>query len=405
MIKLRQIMMSFCLLLVLAGCQQGPSEEYVLQIEAIDNLTNQNKFEEAIALAKETLELDNQQPDVFVQLGFLYLTTGEYELAEEALNNAFEREALFKSDEIKYKAYYNMGSIKYLKNNYSEAKDYLLRAVDVNPTDSELYNAIGLCFAALKDYEQAESYYMNALEYDDTNYNTYGNLAYVFLMKKDYNRALTEINTALFHNSKVPQFYLIRADILDNLGLVEEGIRNYSEALAIFETFSEAYYGRGSLYFAQQEFLKAISDYSFAKDYGIYEGYLGMGHYYYGLGQYDDAINAYNEYLGYLESVDLEALYWIGLCYYQMESYDETVQVYEEFLSIQPEDTEVMLVLSYAYMEQNHYDKARAKLAEILELDPNHEKANEEMNFLNEHELGSDFSYQSNAIPNRNGLY
>lgn len=388
MIKLNKIWIIGVLVFILIGCSNGPSEEYIKKVELAEQLIEEGNYPEAIQVVDEAITIESSEPDAFIQKGFIHLTFGEYEEAKKALDEAFLYEESFHTDELKYKAYYNMGSLEYQLGNYDKALENFLKAVKLSGTDSDLYNAIGLCYGSKGDFEEALRYYTLALDYNNSNYNAYGNIAYIMLLNKDYDRALNEINTALNINPKVPQFYLIKGEIVKALGLSEEGILTYTAAIMQFDGFADAYYNRGGLYLENGDFLEAIKDFSMAKDYALVEGYLGMGHSYYGLGQYEESIDAFNQYLEGIEKIDLVALYWIGLSYYQLEEYDKTIQVYGAFLEIEPEDEEVMLILSYVYMEKNQYKEARGYLEKILELKPDHKEANKEIEFLNEHELG-----------------
>lgn len=388
MINFNKIWVIGILVLILAGCQQGLSEEYIEKIELIESLITNGDYEGALVETEAAINIEPEEPEAYVQKGFIHLTYGEYDEAKVALDEAFKYEDQFGSDELKYKAYYNMGSLLYQLSDYEGALVNFQKAVALSSTDSDLYNAVGLCYGALGDFTKALENYTLALDYDNSNYNAYGNIAYIMLLQKDYERALDEINTALNINPKVPQFYLIKGEITKALDLVDEGILNYTQALNYYDTYADAYYNRGSLYLEKQDYLKAISDFSFAKDYGVSEGYLGMGHCYYGLNQFSESIDAFNQYLDSIEKIDLVALYWIGLSYYQLNEFDQVIQVYQEFLQIEPEDVEVMLVLSYAYMETNQYIEARSYLEKIVVLNPDHVEATKELEFLNEHELG-----------------
>jgi superkiller protein 3 len=112
-----------------------------------------------------------------------------------------------------------------------------------------------------------------------------------------------------------------------------------------------------------------------------------MGYAYQGLLQYDEAITAFSEYLVQLESVDLRAVYEIGVSYYQLENYQEAIHSMDEILKFEAKDTEAMLLKAYSLEKQENYEEAMLILEAIIEIEPNHTNALEEILFIQDNNL------------------
>ncbi len=112
-----------------------------------------------------------------------------------------------------------------------------------------------------------------------------------------------------------------------------------------------------------------------------------MGYAYGGLGQYQDAIDAFSDYLVELDAVDLAAVYEIAVNYYRLENFEESLNAVEELLRYEPGDTEVLLLKAYNLEKLFRYDEAMEILEGILIIDPEHKKALEEVQFIKENGL------------------
>lgn len=378
--------MIFLIVFILGGCRNEQTEAYQLLIEESKAYLESSDFDKALLKVEEAIQLNEESPDAYAIRGFIKLTKNELNQAKEDLSYAVMNIHEIEEDMDKYSVYVQMGNLLYFQDKYDESLIYYQKALVIDDQVSDLYNTMGLVYAGKGDYKTALQQYLKALEFDDGNYYAYGNVAKAYLMLNDPERALTEINTAFNLYAQIPEFYLIKGKALIALERLDEAKSVFLEAVALWEELADAYYELGDIYLRQGDYLSSIQNFSFAKDYGIAEGYLGMGYCYRNLEQYEEAIQVLREYQDQIEGVDLKALYEIGLCYYQLENYQQTLTVYEEYLLIE-ENTEVMLIMGYAYEQLEKYDMAYEFFTKIIEIDPNHEQASKELAFIEENQL------------------
>lgn len=376
----------FLIVFIVGGCSNEKTDVYQQLIDDSKAFLESADLENALAKAEEAIQLNEKEPSAYAIRGFIKLTQNELNQAKEDLSYAVSKIHEIDDEMDQYSVYVQMGNLMYFQENYEESLNYYHKALTINAEVSDLYNTIGLVYAAQGDYEAAIKEYFKALELDDGNYYAYGNVGKAYLMLDDPKRALTEINTAFNLYAKVPEFYVIKGKALIALERLEEAERVYLEAISIWEDLADAYYDLGDIYLRQGDYLASIQKFSFAKDYGIVEGYLGMGYCYRNLEQYEDAIKALKEYQSRIEGVDLKALYEMGLCYFQLGNYQQAITIYEEYLAIE-ENTEIMLIMGYAYEQLSEYDKAYDLFMRIIEMDPNHEDASKELAFIEENHL------------------
>jgi len=390
MIYLKKISIMIVLLLSvysLTGCTQKLSEEYMEHISKSQEDIDAKDYEGAMKEIEAALRENEKAPEAYLQKGFLHLTKGELNQAKDALMYVLEHMDDFSDKDSKYTAYLNMGNLYYQFDDNSKALTYFLKAKEINDSDPELYNAIGLVYMNMEETEKAVEAYTKAIDLDPNNFYAYGNMASVFLVKAEIQKGLNEINTALGLNPYIPQFYIIKGELLEAENKPDEAISVYTSALSNWDTFGDAYYKRGELYYKTGDYLNAIFDFSMAKDAGITEGLMGMGYSYKALNQYEDALDAFQDYLKTLGKTDLKALYEIAVINYQLERYQEAINAVDQLLTYEPSDEEAMLLKAYSLEKLETYDTAYEVLKKIIELNPEHELAKKEIQFIEENNL------------------
>ncbi|HOM88716.1 MAG TPA: restriction endonuclease, partial [Spirochaetota bacterium] len=75
-------------------------------------------------------------------------------------------------------------------------KDYLLKAVTLDPALSDIYAPLGICLYNTGEYGTAENFLIKAVETNATNYEAHYYLGMIFKMKKDYTAALEMLSKA-----------------------------------------------------------------------------------------------------------------------------------------------------------------------------------------------------------------
>ena len=128
--------------------------------------------------------------DIHYHLADLYHETQQWQKEVEEFRIILQ----FNPDDIN--ANYRLGIVLYRQHDYIRSKDYLLKAVTLDPALSDIYAPLGICLYNTGEYGTAENFLIKAVETNATNYEAHYYLGMIFKMKKDYTAALEMLGKA-----------------------------------------------------------------------------------------------------------------------------------------------------------------------------------------------------------------
>ena len=128
--------------------------------------------------------------DIHYHLADLYHETQQWQKEVEEFRIILQ----FNPDDIN--ANYRLGIVLYRQHDYTGSKDYLLKAVTLDPALSDIYAPLGICLYNTGEYGTAENFLIKAVETNATNYEAHYYLGMIFKMKKDYTAALEMLGKA-----------------------------------------------------------------------------------------------------------------------------------------------------------------------------------------------------------------
>lgn len=128
--------------------------------------------------------------DIHYHLADLYHETQQWQKEVEEFRIILQ----FNPDDIN--ANHRLGIVLYRQHDYIRSKDYLLKAVTLDPALSDLYAPLGICLYNTGEYGTAENFLIKAVETNATNYEAHYYLGMIFKMKKDYTAALEMLGKA-----------------------------------------------------------------------------------------------------------------------------------------------------------------------------------------------------------------
>ncbi|MCG2721596.1 MAG: tetratricopeptide repeat protein [Thermodesulfovibrionales bacterium] len=160
------------------------------------------------------------------------------------------------SQEDQKQAYfhYQIGMSYFHDNNIQPAYVELQKALELNPYDKQIHNALGIIYLSkLEDYPKAVEHFKKALKYDEDYAEAYTNIGNAYAKMGEFNKAIESYRTAISN-----PFYRNQALALYNLGMVYYRLARYDLALDAFKdsirrysTFPLPYYGMALTYNAQ----------------------------------------------------------------------------------------------------------------------------------------------------------
>jgi len=176
------------------------------------------------------------------------------------------------------------------------------------------------------------------------------------------------------------EYYRTVPDMLE----VAEDVHLGKEAEKI-ENNAQAYYNRGLVYYEEDQYDEAISNYTKAIEinprYAAAYYYRGLAYYYkdhwiyYNYkGKYDQAISDLNKAIE-LNSRFAEAYYNRGLVYAEKRQYEQAISDYNKAIEINPHYTNAYFRRGRTYYNQGQYQRAIENFDQVLRLNPDHTAA------------------------------
>lgn len=326
----------------------------------------------AIADIKYALNIDPTVADYYLKLANCYSVEGKHQEALSELTSAIN------IDDLNPESYLKRGRLKINYLNDSGGLDDIHKAIELaeNQLDvekmkkdfndsisilSRAYNNMAVYYDSIKDFDKALEFYDKALLHDKSNifaltskgasitesenpkeamqyyykaldifpyYNmAYHNIAVNQVRSKQYEEALDSIEKAINFGDRTEQMPYLRAEALFKLGRKDEAmdvINEYIEEHGL----KDGFHLRAQIHSDNGNFEDAINDYNEVLDRDIrsYSAYINIASLYYHLERYDDAIKHYNDAL-LIESKSQYALLGKALSLGLMDLEEEAIAV------------------------------------------------------------------------------
>ncbi len=252
-------------------CIKMSPETAVYYLDKARLCYNLGEFENSIAYAEKTVELDSTSKDAHVLMGRVYLGIPNYGKALDAFNRALKIDKYFPEpyfykgmayarlgDTVKavssyitateqyseyYEPYLELALI-YAKHEGEERERALLyfdNALDIKPNSIEALLAKAIYLQNNAGVEMADSCYRQILELDPSFEVAYYNMGYIHLMA---------------YRDDAPQAY--------NDSVLVLAVEDFSSAINLNSNYVQAYYNRGVCYEQLGEKVNAKTDYATA---------------------------------------------------------------------------------------------------------------------------------------------
>ena len=188
-----------------------------------------------------------------------------------------------------------MGMLAARTRNFHEAKNFFLKAIEINPNSEKAYNNLGNTCKELGEFNEASDFYQKSINIEPNNANAHYNLGNSNQQLQKFDKALISYQQAIkikpdyFHAyyssgnihhkignfedaknfyEKTIQIMSKHAGAHNNLGLIFNKLGKSSQAIACYEKaieiksdYTAAYVNLGLVYTEQGQFMKAIDCY------------------------------------------------------------------------------------------------------------------------------------------------
>jgi len=164
------------------------------------------------------------------------------------------------SDEKKGELYYQHGTEKLLGKDYTQALDFLLKAHKLKPNDTKVENNLGMAYYFKKQIAKSKEHLVRAVTIDPKNSDARNNLASLYLETGEYELAESEYNKILEDLLYTTQFttYYNLALVSLKRNKVPSAIDHLKKSLKENEDYCPSYYLLGGIYKKQYRYKDAL---------------------------------------------------------------------------------------------------------------------------------------------------
>uniref|UniRef100_A0A8D0Y7X4 Tetratricopeptide repeat domain 6 n=1 Tax=Sus scrofa TaxID=9823 RepID=A0A8D0Y7X4_PIG len=132
-------------------------------------------------------------------------------------------------------AYFNAGNIYFHHRQFSQASDYFSKALKFDPENECATMNRAIANTVLKKYEEAKEDFAHVVESCPFWAAVYFNRAYFYCCLKQYELAEEDLGKALSLKPNDALVYHLRAEVRGKIGLTEEAMADYNQALDLQE--------------------------------------------------------------------------------------------------------------------------------------------------------------------------
>lgn len=176
------------------------------------------KPEKAEKSYRNSLKINNSDPDVMNDLGNLLVQLKKPKKAEQLIRKAIKlkpEEAIF---------YNNLGTALRDQFKADEADEAYRRAIEINPEFAGAMTNLGIVLSSRNKLDEAIALFEHALEIDPNNAHAHNNMADVFVKQR-------KMSNAVRHYIEASETDPNNARIFENLGRTLMRMKLYSEAI------------------------------------------------------------------------------------------------------------------------------------------------------------------------------
>ena len=125
-------------------------------------------------------------------------------------------------------ANHRIGLVYYRQNDFAEARNHLLKAINLDPSLTDTLAPLGISSYHMAEYEDSEQYLLKAIEKNPSNHEAHFFLGMIYKMKKDHEAAIN-----MFEDAKLDKKYYMKS--LHALGQIYFENEMYDKAIETLE--------------------------------------------------------------------------------------------------------------------------------------------------------------------------
>jgi tetratricopeptide (TPR) repeat protein len=194
-----------------------------------------------------------------------------------------------------------------------------------------------------------------------------------FYENQDYQSAIDKFNKVLALDPNNYIAYNARGGVYTALEEYENAIADYAKVIELEPFFPHPYYNRGRVYLFLERYNEALADLQKAVE--LHPGEFGyrangnIGLIYHKMGEYDKALEAFNESMSY-DDAKADVFYLRGETYTALEDYNAAIADYQAALDRFSRYDKAYQSLGYAFYKLGQLDQAIDALNQATTISP-----------------------------------
>ncbi|MFN3531103.1 MAG: tetratricopeptide repeat protein [Candidatus Brocadia sp.] len=283
------------------------------------------KYTEAINNFKKALQVDFSLIEAHYNLAVLYMERKEYNMAL----SHFKEVVLANPDD--HETYYLMGLCCIHNNMENEAESFLSESHRLKP--ESIPPAISLCKLLIKkdNYTKAKNILLHILMSNPSLPEVNLLLGIIYKIQKKYTRAMHYLRKTLLEDKNNVEAYNLLGECCVESGMDKQAETMFAMAVKLDNSYLEAFYNLGNLYYRQEKYGDAIS---------TLEEYIKNKEAY-------DSINSLWSETTQADNDKMVPIYnLLGHCYKITKNYVKARTMWEKSMAIQPHQQDIKDLLA-----------------------------------------------------------
>jgi tetratricopeptide (TPR) repeat protein len=209
-----------------------------LKLMLADELTDLGKSDEALGIAKGLLKNTDEDQEVWVSLGQMYVRMRRWKEAEDALNKA---EAVTSKKEDRTYLYFLKGELADRQKHLEPAEQYFRQALELDPTSSMTLNYLGFMLAdkGLR-LPEALKLIRKAVDLEPMNGAYLDSLGWVYFKMGQYELAEQNLRKAVDRDQADPTVHDHLGDLYEKTGRIRLAATQWELSLTEFSKSAPA---------------------------------------------------------------------------------------------------------------------------------------------------------------------
>ncbi len=305
-----------------------------LKIKHARQLASENNYLLALDVLADLEISEPNDPEILMTRGTIYSMMMEFKKAIVQYKKALdvvehdEREEIYSTIAFEYE---NLG-------NYTEALNYLKKALAFDPDSEALLFEIGMCYEVDKKLEESITFFTEHLDKNPYSIASWFNLGMAYYNLEEYDKSIDAFEFVLAIDDKYLAAYLSMAQSYAGKEDYPKAIETYRESFTVEKPEALTYYQIGECYEKMQDYRPALINYRKALD---------------------------------LDPDLPEPWAGIGVIFDEEGNTKTAVRYLDRACQLDPLNIEFLLILAELHIKLGDYDLATACFAKIEEIDPN----------------------------------